>query len=124
MQRPCEKGFCGCFPVSKLHGGPVSLNRFEQRVFDYLQGHREERQYWTEKVRKHIATNPDEHAVAMRLDGELWRYYEERSAVAEPFKSAARHEGMQRTSMRNLAELLIRLWTEPKPKKKPAMERP
>jgi hypothetical protein len=38
--------------------------------------------------------------------------------VAEPFKSAARLEGIQRTSMKNLAELLLRLWTEPKPRKK------
>ena len=38
--------------------------------------------------------------------------------MAEPFKSAARLEGLQRTSMKNLAELLVRLWTEPKPRKK------
>ena len=34
------------------------------------------------------------------------------------FKDAARHEGMKRTSMKNLAELVIRLWIEPRPKKK------
>jgi hypothetical protein len=60
----------------------------------------------------------DDHVAAARLEAELWRYYEERSAVAAPFKEAARMEGLQRTSMRNLAELLIRLWTEPRPKKK------
>ena len=43
-------------------------------------------------------------------------------AVAAPFKDAVRHEGLARTSMRNLAELLIRLWTEPKAKKKPGSE--
>jgi len=60
----------------------------------------------------------DEAVAAGRLDGELWRYYVERSAVAAPFREAVRHEGLERTSMRNLAELLIRLWTEPRPKPK------
>ncbi len=54
----------------------------------------------------------------MRLEPELWRYYVERSEVVALFKEAVRHEGLGRTSMRNLAELLIRLWTEPRPKKK------
>lgn len=96
----------------------MSLNRSEQRVFDYLQGHPEERQFWIGKVQTVCRTLSDEHAAAVRLDRDLWRYYEERSAVASPFKEAARHEGLKRMSMRNLAELLIRLWTEPRPKKK------
>ncbi len=56
----------------------------------------------------------------MKLENELWRYYEERSAVVPVFKDAARHEGLARISMRNLVELLLRLWTEPRPKKKAA----
>lgn len=96
----------------------MSLNRSEQRIYDYLQSHKEERHYWTSKVQSLCRQEPDEHAAAAQLAGDLWRYYEERSAVAEPFKSAVRHEGHQKTSMRNLAELLIRLWTEPRPKKK------
>ncbi len=91
----------------------------EQRVYDYLQGHPDERQYWIGKVQSVFRSADDLHAVVMRLDAELWRYYEERSAVASPFKEAARLEGLRRTSMKNLAELLIRLWTEPKPKPKP-----
>ena len=55
---------------------------------------------------------------AVRLDGELWRYYEERSAVVTSFREAARVEGLQRTSMKNLAELLLRLWMEPRARKK------
>lgn len=94
----------------------MSLNRCEQRVFDYLQGHPEERQYWIGKVQT-VCRNSEEHAAALRLEQELWRYYEERSAVAAPFKEAAQVEGLRRTSMRNLAELLVRLWTEPRPKK-------
>lgn len=96
----------------------MSLNRCEQRVYDYLQGHPEERHYWISKVQTVCRSEPDEFVAAGRLEGELWRYYQERSAVAQPFKQAAAAEGLKRTSMRNLAELLIRLWVEPRPKKK------
>jgi hypothetical protein len=98
----------------------MSLNRCEQRVYDYLQHHPEERHYWQGKFQSVTKAIGDDHVAATRLETELWRYYEERSAVAAPFKEAARNEGLQRTSMRNLAELLIRLWGEPKPKKKPS----
>jgi len=96
----------------------VSLNRCEQRLFDYLQAQRDERQHWQQKVRSVLREIPDEHAASLRLEADLWRYYLERSAVAAPFKQAAVHEGLSRTSMRNLAELLLRLWTEPRPKPK------
>lgn len=100
----------------------MSLNRCEQRVFDYVQGHPEERQYWQTKVQTVCRSSSDDHSAVRQLEPELWRYYEERSAVASPFKEAARTEGLGRTSMKNLAELLVRLWTEPRPKKKPAAE--
>ncbi|MSU24209.1 MAG: hypothetical protein EXS32_10355 [Opitutus sp.] len=102
----------------------MSLNRCEQRVFDYWQNHRDERQFWQEKVRGVAKTVPDEPAAVVRLEGELWRYYEERSAVAAPFREAAQLEGLRRTSMKNLAELLLRLWVEPRPAKKPAAAEP
>ena len=98
----------------------MSLNSSEQRVFDYLQSHHEEGAFWREKVRTAAVRTPDEHAVAGRLEIELWRYYEERSAQVSSFREVARREGLQRISMRNLAELLLRLWSEPRPKKKPA----
>jgi len=102
----------------------MSLNRSEQRVFDYLQSHPEERQFWQGKLRAAGKGNEDQHVIIMRLAEDLWRYYEERSAVASPFKEAAQTEGVQRTSMKNLAELLLRLWTEPKPRKNPAAGSP
>ena len=97
----------------------MSLNRSEQRVFDYWQRQAGERQFWQDKVRAFAKIAENDHVAATRLESELWRYYLERSAVAEPFKEAARIEGLGRTSMKNLAELLLRLWTEPRPKKKP-----
>lgn len=96
----------------------MSLNRCEQRVFDYLQRHPEERHYWQSKFQTGAKAAGDDHVAVVRLEPELWRYYEERSAVAAPFKEAVRHEGLQRTSMKNLAELLLRLWIAPRPKKK------
>jgi hypothetical protein len=99
----------------------MSLNRCEQRIFDYINGHPEERHYWQSKVQTVCRSAGDDHAATARLEPELWRYYEERSAVAPVFKEAVRHEGLRRTSMKNLAELLVRLWTEPRPKKKDAV---
>jgi hypothetical protein len=92
----------------------MSLNRCEQRVFDYLQRHSEERHYWQRKFQTTTKTTDNEYIASDRLADELWRYYEERSRVASPFKEAAAAEGLKRTSMKNLAELLLRLWTEPK----------
>jgi hypothetical protein len=118
-QRRRRPGFAVVFRGGARRVGRVSLNRSEQRLFDYLQTHKDERQFWEGKVRNYVRESADDHLAAGRLDAELWRYYVERSAVAEPFKSAAHHEGLRRTSMRNLAELLVRLWVEPRPKKKP-----
>ena len=98
----------------------MSLNRCEQRVFDYLQRHPDERQFWQDKVQKTSKASDNDHVAAAQLEPELWRYNVERSAVAAPFREAARTEGMARTSMKNLAELLLRLWGLPRPKKKPS----
>ncbi len=97
----------------------MSLNPAEQRVFDYLQTRPDEGRFWREKVRTIAAAPEGVETIAARLERELWRSYEERSATASPFREAALREGRARTSMRNLAELLLRLWTEPRPKKKP-----
>jgi hypothetical protein len=93
----------------------MSLNRAEQRLFDYIQAQAEERQYWMRKVQSMSAEAADPAEAAARLDRELWRYNVERSAVVPVLREAASREGMGRVSMRNLAELILRLWTAPKP---------
>jgi hypothetical protein len=93
----------------------MSLNRGEQLVFDYLNAHPEEKSYWVDKVRA-AGRLADPHVASSSLADALWSYYEERAGVAAPFKDRVRHEGLQRTSMRNLAELLLRLWLPPKAK--------
>ena len=101
----------------------MSLNRSEQRVFDYLQSHQDERHYWQGKFQRLAKECDDERLAIEQLELELWRYYQERSSVASPFKEAVAVEGLRRMSMKNLAELLLRLWTEPRPRKKsPALE--
>jgi hypothetical protein len=97
----------------------MSLNICEQRVFDYLQTQRDEGRYWQEKVRTAAARTADTAALAGRLDIDLWHYYVERSAVVPSLRDAAKRESLRRMSMRNLAELLLRLWTNPKPRKSP-----
>ena len=103
MQRRCGGRFAVVFRGAGRTVAAMSLNRFEQRVFDYWEGHRDERKFWQEKVRAAAKIAPDWHAVAARLDGELWHYYVERSGVVPVFREAARHEGLRRTSMKNLA---------------------
>jgi len=114
-------GISGCFSGDAEQVGRVSLNRTEQRVFDYIQGHAEERHYWQNKVQSIAAALVEPHAAAHRLESELWHYYKERSAVVRDFRDAVAREGLARTSMKNLAEHFLRLWVAPRPKK-PAAE--
>jgi hypothetical protein len=94
----------------------MSLNRCEQTLFDYVRVHPEERQYLQDKVRALVSASPEVSNAVARIDSELWRYYEERSAVIPAFNGLLGAAGPRRTSMKNLAELLVRLWTEPKPR--------
>ena len=118
--RRLHAGFAVVFRKSPRTLGQMSLNHSEQRVFDYLQSHPDERHYWQGKFQRLTKAANDERIAIEQLEPELWRYYVERSAVASPFKEAAAIEGTRRTSMKNLAELLMRLWIEPRPKKKSA----
>jgi hypothetical protein len=95
----------------------MSLNRSEQILYDYMQSKHEERQFWQSKVQSIVTPSADLGEAIARIDGELWRYYLERSEVAPVFKEAVRAWGTKRTSMKNLAEYLVRVWTEPRPKK-------
>jgi hypothetical protein len=102
----------------------MSLNRAEQMVFDYLGENPDEKRHWHDKVTRISADARDPHAAALELEGELWRYYEERSSVASPFREAVQREGLRRVSLRNLAELLLRLWAPVKVKARAEGEEP
>ncbi|HVW21149.1 MAG TPA: hypothetical protein VHC86_08015 [Opitutaceae bacterium] len=96
----------------------MSLNPYEQRVFDYLRAQPDEGRFWQEKIRKAALAAADQSGLTTRLERDLWGYFEERSQVLPAWREAARREGLRRVSMRNLAELLVRLWTEPRPKRR------
>jgi hypothetical protein len=95
----------------------MSLNRCEQTLFDYVKRHPDERQFIQAKVQTLVSASPEVSTAVARIDSELWRYYEERSAVIPAFNEVLGKAGPRRTSMRNLAELMVRLWTEPKLRK-------
>ena len=44
----------------------MSLNRYEQRVFDYLQGHHEERHHWQQKFRAVAKAAGDDHTTNVK----------------------------------------------------------
>jgi hypothetical protein len=107
------------FQTFDLQVDAMSLNRCEQTVFDYMKRQPEERQYLQDKVRAIVSGSVEISNAVARIDSELWRYYEERSAIVPAFSQALGTGGLRRTSMKNLAELLVRLWTEPKIEKTP-----
>lgn len=97
----------------------MSLNRCEQRLFDYLQRHQDERHHWQGKFQEIARRIGGESLVVDFVEPKLWEYYLERSAAVKSFRDAAAADGLARTSMKNLAELLLRLWVEARPRKKP-----
>ncbi|MBE35607.1 MAG: hypothetical protein CMI16_08650 [Opitutaceae bacterium] len=99
----------------------MSLNRTEQMTFDYLEENHDEYRFWKEKVVSVAKAVNSDHEAARRLEEELWAYVVERSAVVNPFRDVAQSEGLPRTSMRNLAEYILRLWTVPRKKPKKAL---
>ncbi|MFT3831614.1 MAG: hypothetical protein QM691_18115 [Opitutaceae bacterium] len=94
----------------------MSLNRFEQAVFDYLQSHPDELRHWENKVSSRARHGALAPAV---LADELWDYVRERGAHAEPFRDWAARGGIPRSSLLNLAEYLLRIWGPVAPKRKP-----
>lgn len=97
----------------------MSLNFCEQRIYEHLGSRPEEKRHWQAKVRSAAAAGVPGEAAA-RLERELWRYLEELSSTTEPFRSEKQLYHLRRTSMRNLAELLLRLWVDPKMRRGPA----
>lgn len=94
----------------------MSLNRCEQLLFDYIEHSPEERQYWLHKVRGTGRVEMSSHRAAEKLDAELWRYFAERASLVPTLREYTRVEGPAKTSMRNLAEYLLRLWVPWQPK--------
>ncbi len=97
----------------------MSLNRYEQMLFDYLENRPDEKRYWESQVLDLSRRNSRFETIASDLNRMFWDYFEERSRYESPFREVAIREGLDRISMLNLSEYLLRVWGNlPEPKKK------
>jgi len=96
----------------------MSLNRYEQAIFDYWERQPDERRHWIAKVSE--MTRMQSAAEAARpLERELWEYFVERRQHVPQLRDPGL-QGLARVSLLNLAEHVIRLWgPPPKPRKTP-----
>jgi hypothetical protein len=96
----------------------MSLNRYEQAVFDYWDKQPDERRHWMAKVTE--MTRAQSAAEAARpLERELWDYLVERREHVPQLRDPGL-QGLPRVSLLNLAEHVLRLWGPPPKPRKPA----
>jgi hypothetical protein len=100
----------------------MSLNRYEQAVFDYWNRAPDERRHWQTKVVELTRGAAVPVELARGLERELWEYLTERSAHVPALRDL-RLEGGQRVSLLSLAEHVIRLWGPPVKPRKPGAPR-
>lgn len=99
----------------------MSLNRYEQAIFDYWERAPDERRHWQSKVVDLTRAGADV-GLARGLERELSEYLAERSAHVPALRDL-RTDGGPRVSLLNLAEHVIRLWGPPPKPKKPTPSR-
>src|SRR5476649_1121518 len=119
MQCRFARGICDCFFRPAAQVGGMSLNRAEQTVHDHIARHPEERRHWQAKVARLAARAADDHAAAVAVAAELAAYCRERAGVAAEFRELAGPDGPNRLMLRSLAELFLRQWAAPRPKRRP-----
>jgi hypothetical protein len=96
----------------------MSLNRYEQAVFDYWEKETDERRHWQAKLGELTRGGGTQGDNTRVLERELWDYFVERSqhvAGLREFHAG----GLRRVSMLNLAEHVLRLWGPPPKPRKP-----
>lgn len=97
----------------------MSLNRYEQIIFNYWQTEPDELQFWKTKVIAASAMVAAPGETARDLERELWDYFAERSQHVARFKEL-NMGGIRRVSLLNLAEYVLRLWGPPPKLRKPS----
>jgi len=104
---------CFSLPFPARFGSfpPVSLNRYEQMLLDYVRDHQDESDHWRNIVRDLRHTHPGRTVRSQELNRLLWAYFQERAAHVPPFSGVFKREGQAVISMQNLAEYLIDRWT-------------
>ncbi len=90
----------------------MSLNRYEQTLFDYLGREPDERRHWQGKVTELTRTPADPAGMARSLERELWDYLVERCQQVPALRDL-QTGGVRRISLLNLAEHLLRIWGPP-----------
>ena len=96
----------------------MSLNKYEQTLFDYIDRHPEERSYWHAKLHEAAGGAADRGEEARELERDMWDYYTERSQHV-PVLRELNFGGLRRVSLMNLTEYLLRVWGPPPRPKKP-----
>jgi hypothetical protein len=86
----------------------MSLNRYEQALFDYVERNPEECRHWRAKITE-VTRSADPGVVARQLDRDLWDYFAERTSQVPALRDIQSGD-VRRVSMLNLADYLIRLW--------------
>lgn len=95
----------------------MSLNRYEQLLFDYIERNDDEKRFWVGRVLE-IASRGDRlEGLVLDLNNDLWDYFEERARFETIFSDLKFHEGDRKISMLNLSEYLLKMWAR-LPKKK------
>ena len=90
----------------------MSLNRYEQAVFDYITTQPDEHRFWQGKVAAATRVSGAPGEVSRALERDLWDYFAERSQHV-PALRELNAGGLRRVSFLNLAEHFIRLWGPP-----------
>jgi hypothetical protein len=108
-----------CFSAECEHRAAMSLNQSEERLKAYVEGHREERQHWREKVRSLSIKASDLHEIARVLERDLRGYLRERASVVPDLRGGLSPDAVARLSLRTLAEYWLRVWGEPRRKVPP-----
>ncbi len=94
----------------------MSLNRYEQAVFEYWERAPDERRHWQGRVAE-LTRGGANPMLARGLERELWAHLQERSAHVPALRGLGLEGGI-RVSMLNLADHILRLWgPPPKPRK-------
>ena len=94
----------------------MSLNRYEQTIFDYWEKQPDERRHWQAKVVE-LTRDGVAAELARALERELWAYLVERTPHVPTLRNLS-PIGPPRVSLLSLAEYILRLWGPvPKPRK-------
>lgn len=95
----------------------MSLNRYEQLLFDYIESNDDEKRFWVFRVLETLSSGGRSEELVLDLNSQLWDYFEERARFEPVFRDLKFHEGERKISMLNLSEYILKIWA-PLPMKK------